>query len=102
LSSDRPNTDSPANVDAAKEAREDNASKYLPTFVTSNTEHLPSLSLQEKGQEIGQEERGGDSLREWRLVSVAVSNPVFFLIISLYLICLIKVLIFSCSLVYFM
>jgi ubiquitin-protein ligase len=40
LSSDTPNLESPANVDAAKEVRTDPAGKLSPIFVTSTLYHL--------------------------------------------------------------
>jgi hypothetical protein len=56
LSSDTPNLDSPANVDAAKEVRTDLAGQLCPKF--SNVGLITmKYSLQEKSPAIGEAER---------------------------------------------
>ena len=57
LSSDTPNLDSPANVDAAKEIRTDLAGQLYPKFSNVDLITMKYNSLQEESPAIGEAER---------------------------------------------
>lgn len=58
LSSEKPNLDSPANVDAAKEVRTEFDGAYFPAPRETNL--TPPLSLQEEGSTSGAPKCGGE------------------------------------------